>query len=109
MKVRPNIADLIVAAKTRDLIASRATRRRKATVANVCVAMLACTFPPPPSLPPQTAANPPQLQTKISELEKGANAAVNDAVKSIVGDKESPKLILIGPPGAGTSSFRSSQ
>ncbi|WOO84791.1 Adenylate kinase [Vanrija pseudolonga] len=42
-----------------------------------------------------------QLQTKISELEKGANAAVNDAVNSIVGQKESPKLILIGPPGAG--------
>jgi hypothetical protein len=43
----------------------------------------------------------PQLQAKITELEGKAGSAVKSAVDGIVGGKPSPKLVLMGPPGAG--------
>ncbi|CAK9781365.1 putative adenylate kinase [Cutaneotrichosporon oleaginosum] len=42
-----------------------------------------------------------KLQAKITELEGKAGSAVKSAVDGIVGGKTSPKLVLMGPPGAG--------
>jgi hypothetical protein len=43
-----------------------------------------------------------QLQAKITELE-GKGSEVLNKVSEVVGSKTAPRLILIGPPGAGES------
>ncbi|ORX34586.1 adenylate kinase [Kockovaella imperatae] len=42
-----------------------------------------------------------QLQVKIEQLEKSASNAVQSAKQAVTGAADGPKLVLIGPPGAG--------
>ncbi|EKD00989.1 adenylate kinase [Trichosporon asahii var. asahii CBS 8904] len=41
------------------------------------------------------------IEAKAGDAASSAKDKVSDAISSVVGDKEAPKLILIGPPGAG--------
>jgi hypothetical protein len=47
-----------------------------------------------------------QLQAKITDLEGKASNVASNAISQVIGNKPAPKLILIGPPGAGECETR---